>query len=50
MYPSLKVMKIDRTLGEIDRGNERKRREGGERENESEGGMKGENKVKVMRA
>lgn len=54
MYPSLKVMKIDRTLGGIDRGNERKRKEGGrgerERKHESKRGMKGENKVNVMRA
>lgn len=41
-------MKIDRTLGEIDGGNERKRREGGRKTRVR--GMKGENEVKVMRA
>lgn len=44
-------MKIDRTLGEMDGGNKRKRRESGE-EGVREGrarGMKGENEVKVMK-
>lgn len=49
-------MKIDRTLGEIDRGNERKKKEGGKEKKDGGRGKqkrewaRDENGVKVIRA